>query len=70
LASARPFVPRDGDALDVVPAVLDTGEEGYGFWIDGAVRDDPLFAEHWASRRAIVVKIEADQIVIRPAEQE
>ena len=31
-----------------------------------AVRDDPVFAEHWADRRAIVVRIEADQIVIRP----
>ncbi len=49
-------------------AVLDTGDEGYGFWLDGAVRDDPLFAEHWASRRALVVRIEADQIVIRPAD--
>jgi len=48
--------------------VLDTGEEGYGFWMDGAVRDDSVFAEHWAQRRAIVVKIEADQIIIRPAE--
>ena len=59
-----------GKRLPTFEAVLDTGDEGYGFWIDGAVRDDPLFAEHWASRRAIVVKIEADQIVIRPAEQE
>jgi hypothetical protein len=50
-------------------AVLDTGDEGYGFWLDGAVRDDPVFAEHWASRRAIQVRIEADQIVIRPAEE-
>ena len=32
-------------------AVLDTGDEGYGFWLDGAVRDDPVFAEHWAERR-------------------
>ncbi len=47
-------------------AVLDTGQEGYGFWLDGAVREDPLFAEHWADRRAILVRIEADQIVIRP----
>jgi hypothetical protein len=47
-------------------AVLDTGQEGYGFWLDGAVRDDPLFAEHWADRRAILVRVEADQIVIRP----
>jgi hypothetical protein len=50
-------------------AVLDTGDEGYGFWLDGAVRDDPVFAEHWASRRAIQVRIEADQIVIRPADE-
>jgi hypothetical protein len=27
-----------------------------------------VFAEHWASRRAITVRIEADQIVIRPAD--
>jgi hypothetical protein len=50
-------------------AVLDAGDEGYGFWLDGAVRDDPVFAEHWAERRAIVVRIEADQIVIRPADE-
>ena len=46
--------------------MLDTGQEGYGFWLDGAVRDDPVFAEHWADRRAILVRVEADQIVIRP----
>jgi hypothetical protein len=57
-----------GKKLPTYEAVLDTGEEGYGFWIDGAVRDDSVFAEHWAQRRAIVVKIEADQIIIRPAE--
>jgi hypothetical protein len=51
---------------DGYEAVLDTGQEGYGFWLDGAVRDDPVFAEHWAARRAIVVRVEADQIVIRP----
>jgi hypothetical protein len=51
---------------DAYEAVLDTGEEGYGFWLDGAVRDDPLFAEHWAGRRAITVRIEADQIIIKP----
>ena len=48
-----------GKRLPTFEAVLDTGDEGYGFWLDGAVRDDPVFAEHWASRRAIVVKIEA-----------
>lgn len=57
-----------GKRLPTYEAVLDTGDEGYGFWMDGAVREDPVFAEHWAQRRAIAVKIEADQIVIRPAE--
>ena len=47
-------------------ATLDTGDEGYGFWLDGAVKDDPVFAEHWAGRRGLIVRIEADQIVIRP----
>ena len=46
-------------------AVLDHGEEGYGFWLDGAVRDDPVFAEHWAGVRALSVRVETDQIVIR-----
>jgi hypothetical protein len=46
-------------------AVLDHGEEGYGFWLDGAVRDDPVFGEHWAGVRALLVRVEADQIVIR-----
>jgi len=51
-------------------AALDHGDEGYGFWLDGAVRDDPVFAEHWAGRRAILVRIEADQIVVRPDDRE
>jgi hypothetical protein len=51
-------------------AVLDTGEEGYGFWLDAAVRDDPVFAEHWAQRRALIVRVESDQIVIRADDRE
>ncbi len=51
-------------------AVLDHGDEGYGFWLDGAVRDDPVFAEHWSERRALLVRVEADQIVIRPDDRE
>jgi hypothetical protein len=51
-------------------AVLDHGDEGYGFWLDGAVRDDPVFAEHWSGRRALTVRIEADQIVILPDERD
>ncbi len=50
-------------------ATLDTGDEGYGFWMDAAVKDDPVFIEHWAKRRGLIVRIEADQIVIRPDER-
>jgi hypothetical protein len=59
-----------GKRLHTYEAVLDHGDEGYGFWLDGSVRDDTLFLEHWGSRRALVVKIEADQIVIRPDDRE
>jgi hypothetical protein len=43
---------------------FDHGEEGYGLWLDPAVQDDPVYAEHWAGHRPVTVKIEADQIVI------
>ena len=56
---------RDRKRAAGYEAVLDHGEEGYGFWFDGAVRDDPVFAEHWAGVRALTVRVEADQIVIR-----
>jgi len=46
---------------------FDHGEEGYGLWLDPAVQDDPLYAEHWAGHRPVEVTIEEDQIVIRRA---
>ena len=49
---------------------FDHGEEGYGLWLDPAVTDDPVYAEHWAGHRAIEVTIEEDQIVIRRAGSE
>lgn len=61
---------RRGSKPQGFEATLDTGEEGYGFWLDGAVRDDPVFAENWIGRRALVVRIEADQIVIRPDDRD
>jgi hypothetical protein len=49
-------------------ATFDHGEqEGYGLWLDPAVRSDPAYAEHWAGHREVTVKIEPDQIVIRRA---
>ncbi|ADB53641.1 hypothetical protein [Conexibacter woesei] len=44
---------------------FDHGEEGYGLWLDPAVQDDPVYAEHWAGHRPIEITIEEDQIVIR-----
>ena len=43
---------------------FDHGEEGYGLWLDPAVQDDPIYAEHWAGHRPITVTVEADRIVI------
>ena len=48
-------------------ATFDHGEEGYGLWLDPAVQDDPVYAEHWAGHRPVVVVIEEGQIVIRRA---
>jgi hypothetical protein len=47
-------------------ATFDHGEtDGYGLWLDPAVKDNPVYAEHWAGQREVTVRIEADQIVIR-----
>ena len=47
-------------------ATFDHGEtDGYGLWLDPAVKDNPVYAEHWAGQREVHVRIEADQIVIR-----
>ena len=44
------------------------GEEGYGLWLDPAITDNPIYAEHWAGHRPVSVTIEEDQIVIRRSE--
>jgi len=46
---------------------FDHGEEGYGLWLDPAVEDNPVYAEHWAGHRPVSVMIEENQIVIRRA---
>ncbi|HVS99236.1 MAG TPA: hypothetical protein VHE08_01835 [Solirubrobacterales bacterium] len=49
-----------------IEATFDHGEnDGYGLWLDASVKDNPVYAEHWAGNRAVTVRIEADQIVIR-----
>jgi len=50
-----------GKALE---GTFDHGEEGYGLWLDPAVQDDPVYAEHWAGHRPVTVQVEAERIVI------
>jgi hypothetical protein len=54
---------RTGAAMQ---ASFDHGEdEGYGLWLDPAIADDPVYAEHWAGHREVEVAVEPDRIVIR-----
>jgi hypothetical protein len=46
---------------------FDHGDEGYGLWLDPAVQDDPVYAEHWAGHRPVTVTVEPDRIVISRA---
>jgi len=55
------------DATRALEGTFDHGEEGYGLWLDPAVEDNPVYAEHWAGHRPVEVTIEEDQIVIRRA---
>ncbi len=58
---------RRGTAGRTLEGTFDHGEEGYGLWLDPAVVDDAVYAEHWAGHRPVEVTIEEDQIVIRRA---
>jgi hypothetical protein len=46
---------------------FDHGEEGYGLWLDPAIQENPIYAEHWAGHRPVEVEVEEDRIVIRRA---
>jgi hypothetical protein len=56
------------------PAALegtfDHGDEGYGLWLDPAIQDDPVYAEHWAGHRPVTVTVEPERIVISRAGEE
>src|SRR5262245_59932777 len=50
-------------------ATFDHGDdEGYGIWLDPAVKDDPVYAEHWVGQRALKVTIEPERIVLERVE--
>ncbi len=44
---------------------FDHGEEGYELWLDPAIQDNPIYAEHWAGHRPVEVTVEEDRIVIK-----
>jgi len=49
-----------------IEATFDHGEEeGFGVWIDPAVREDSTYKDNWAGHREVTIRIEPDQIVIR-----
>jgi hypothetical protein len=56
-AGARNTAPLEG--------TFDHGEEGYGLWLDPAIQENPIYAEHWAGHRPVEVAVEEDRIVIR-----
>src|SRR4051795_8218590 len=58
---------RTGGRRRDLEGTFDHGEDGYGLWLDPAVQDDPVYAEHWAGHRPVTVTIEADRIVIKRA---
>jgi hypothetical protein len=49
---------------------FDHGDEGYGLWLDPAIQDDPVYAEHWAGHRPVTVTVEAERIIITRAGEE
>ncbi len=56
---------RTGRNAGPLEGTFDHGEEGYGLWLDPAVQDNPVYAEHWAGQRSVEVLVEEDRIVIR-----
>jgi DNA-binding protein H-NS len=59
-----------GGKARALEGTFDHGDEGYGLWLDPAVQDDPVYAEHWAGHRPVTVTVEAERIVIRRAGEE
>jgi hypothetical protein len=62
---------RGGRRRSKIPnyeATFEHGGEGYGFWIDPSIVDNPVYGEHWAGHRAIVVRVDPETITIRRAD--
>ena len=62
---------RSGRVGAGMQATFDHGDdEGYGLWLDPAVKDDPIYAENWAGKRRVEVTIEPDRIVIKRSDSD
>jgi hypothetical protein len=59
-----------GRGANTLEGTFDHGEEGYGLWLDPAIQDNPIYAEHWAGHRPVEVTIEENRIVIRRIDEE
>jgi hypothetical protein len=59
-----------GRGSRALEGTFDHGDEGYGLWLDPAVQDNGVYAEHWAGHRPVTVTIEPDRIVIERAGEE
>jgi hypothetical protein len=57
-----------GRGKAALQATLQHGEpDGYGLWLDPAVADNPVYAEHWAGQREVEIDVQPDQIVVKRA---
>ena len=56
--------------VNTLEGTFDHGEEGYGLWLDPAIQDNPIYAEHWAGHRPVEVSVEENRIVIRRSDEE
>ena len=70
-ATSRASAGADGAAAaagrkrtGALEGTFDHGDEGYGLWLDPAVQDDPVYAEHWAGHRPVTIVVEPERIVI------
>src|SRR4051794_40788520 len=52
---------RRGKTKGPLEGTFDHGDEGYGLWLDPAVQDNAIYAEHWAGHRPVTVTIEPDR---------
>ena len=56
---------RRGRGKRPLEATFDHGDsDGYGLWLDPAVKDNSVYKENWAGHRALKVTIEPERIVL------